>query len=56
MTMILDRQSAAARRRVEAEIVSGLKRFAVDGVLQIPMPAFVMSGSKVRSGASAVPS
>ena len=46
VSMILERQDEAVKRLIETEIVSGLARFAGDEVLQIPMPAFVVSGRK----------
>lgn len=45
-TMILDRQDEAVNRTIENEIMAGLTRFDVDGSLQIPMPAIVVSGRK----------
>lgn len=46
MTMILERQEADILQAIENEIISGLSQFDHDGVLQIPMPAIVVSGRK----------
>lgn len=46
MTMILERQEPDVLQTIEDEIMSGLSRFNRDGVLQIPMPAIVVSGRK----------
>ena len=44
VTMILDRQEDQVNRTIEEEITAGLAQFDVDGLLQIPMPAIVVSG------------
>ena len=46
VSMLLERQSEDTKRRIETEILSGLQRFHVNGLLQIPMPAIVVSGRK----------
>jgi ubiquinone/menaquinone biosynthesis C-methylase UbiE len=46
VTIILDRQEDHVNRTIQEEITSGLAQFEVDGLLQIPMPAIVVSGQK----------
>lgn len=46
VSMLLERQDEGTRRRIEAEIVSGLERYAANGLMLIPMPAIVVSGRK----------
>ena len=46
VSMLLERQTEDTRRRIEAEVLSSLERFAVNGLLLIPMPAIVVSGRK----------
>jgi ubiquinone/menaquinone biosynthesis C-methylase UbiE len=46
MTMVLDRQEPSVRERIECEIAAGLKKFDHGGTLQLPIPAFVVSGRK----------
>jgi ubiquinone/menaquinone biosynthesis C-methylase UbiE len=46
MTMVLDRQESAVRERIQGEIVEGLAKFNVGGTLELPIPAFVVSGCK----------
>jgi SAM-dependent methyltransferase len=46
MTMILDRQDTDVKQAIEDEIMSGLAQFDEGGILQIPMPAIVVSGRK----------
>lgn len=47
MTMVLDRQEPAVNDAIEKEIMAGLAQFDQGGLLQIPMPAIVVSGTKV---------
>ncbi len=42
--MVLDRQDEPVLQTIDEEITAGLARFKVDGTLQIPMPAIVVSG------------
>lgn len=46
VTMILERQEPGVLRTIEDEIMAGLQEFAVDGMLQLPMPAIIVSGRK----------
>ena len=46
MTMILDRQESEVRARIQSEIAQGLAAFNVRGILELPIPAFVVSGHK----------
>ncbi len=48
LTMILDRQDAAVNQTIEDEIVAGFARFDEGGILQLPMPAIVVSGRKAE--------
>lgn len=48
MTMVLDRQEPTVNRAIENEITAGLTQFDQGGILQIPMPAIVVSGRKVN--------
>jgi len=48
VTMILDRQDDEVTRTIEDEIMSGFTQFELDGLLQIPMPAIVVSGRKAH--------
>jgi len=46
MTMVLDRQDPTVNQAIEGEIMAGLAQFDEGGLLQIPMPAIVVSGTK----------
>jgi SAM-dependent methyltransferase len=48
VTMVLDRQEPAVTQTIEDEIITGLAKFDVSGLLQIPMPAIVVSGRKAN--------
>ena len=48
MTMVLDRQEPAVNQAIEEEIMAGLAPFDEGGLLQIPMPAIVVSGRKAN--------
>lgn len=46
MSMVLDRQEPAVNQAIEGEIKAGFSKFDKGGMLQIPMPAIVVSGAK----------
>jgi SAM-dependent methyltransferase len=51
LSMVLRAQSLAARRLIEEEIHRQLLPYAADGILHLPMPGLVVSGSLGRAAA-----
>lgn len=45
MTMVLRAQTVVARSRIEQSIRDRLATYARDGMLRLPMPAIVVSGT-----------